>query len=311
MLWWTLLEIGIGKRPFRYNWTKLFVILYTHSLSLCLSLSLHGLYSKSWSPAINKKNIGIRIYKYKDNTNTSDVIDLVIGSNADSPWVLRNPYLVGNFKPKERCTLLCYGCTLFFNFLIKLFFFLYCTSSCICLDAVARKTQGPSPCFSTHIEDSIAVPLRKIVPLGLRWKIKGSQKRMKASFCFYAYAAAECYRSWSHLSPIEPVRILAPYPRRPEDHKKIPIPSDPIQIRSFYPDQYPINTRSIYLLRGAKITSIQHRNTPISSIQIPCVSFCFFRGLFRTTTWPSLSRAQSIFSLRELDQFLSDSAPLS
>lgn len=75
--------------------------------------------------------------------------------------------------------------------------------------------------------------------------IKGNQKRIKASFCFYAYATAECYRSWSHLSPIKPVRILAPYPRRPEDHKKIPIPSgshsDQIPLPWPISDQYPIN----------------------------------------------------------------------
>lgn len=34
-----------------------------------------------WSA--KKKNIEIGIYKFKNNTNTSDVIDLVIGSNAD------------------------------------------------------------------------------------------------------------------------------------------------------------------------------------------------------------------------------------
>lgn len=70
------------KKAFQVQLNKV-ICHFIHTLSL--SLSLHGLYSKSWSPAINKKNIGIRIYKYKDNTNTSDVIDLVIGSNADSP----------------------------------------------------------------------------------------------------------------------------------------------------------------------------------------------------------------------------------
>lgn len=139
-------------------------------------------------------------------------------------------------------------------------------------------------------------------PSWIMLKYQRLSKEKKSIICFYAYAAAECYRSWSHLSPIKPVHILALYPRRPEDHKEIPIPSGPIQIRSFYPGQYPINIRSIYLSRGDKFTSIQHRNTPISSIQIRVCIFSLFRGLFRTTTWPSLYRAQSIFSLRELDQ---------
>lgn len=106
--------------------------------------------------------------------------------------------------------------------------------------------------------------------------------------------------------PICLLSSLFVYWRRTRDAQKItkrsPYPPGPIQIRSLYPGQYPINIRSIYLLREDKIPSIQH-NTPISSIQIPCISFTCYGGLFRTTTWPSFYRTQSIFSLRELDQF--------
>lgn len=79
---------------------------------------------------------------------------------------------------------------------------------------VAQKTQGPSPCCSVCIEDSIVVPPRKIISFGLCWS-QASQKRIKIPFSWTKAA--------SRVPPIS-FRLLstfAVYWRRTRDAQKI------------------------------------------------------------------------------------------
>lgn len=92
--------------------------------------------------------------------------------------------------------------------------------------------------------------------------------------------------------------------RRTRDAQKItkrsPFPPAPFNSDPFTGANIFINIRSIEWRRN-RITHLQLLNNPTLSIQLS-ISFYFFRDSPGLMTWPRLYRAQSIFSLRELDQ---------
>ena len=162
---------------------------------------------------------------------------------------------------------------------------MYFPPSCIRLHPVAQKTQGPFPCFSTHIEDSIAVPPRKSSVLDYvgtkeaervkeekhRFSILMSQPSVTVHELHFVY-----YRTCSYIGAVSATRTSQKDLHSLRPHLDL-IPFTVADIRSIS-----------NLSRGGilLISNNRGQQLPRLTIQIPYVHlFYLFSGFSRTNDW--------------------------
>jgi hypothetical protein len=151
--------------------------------------------------------------KYTDDTKPPPVTDPVIGPDADGLFRTRN------LKFKWLCTSLVLPLHLFFNLnsLLLIPSLLHTPTP-----SVAQKTQGPSPCCSVCIEDSIAVPPRKSISFGFCW-IQASRKGIKTSYSLESRLQVGFHRSYfASCQPLPYTGAVPATPRRSQKDYALP-----------------------------------------------------------------------------------------